>query len=132
MVPLPVDTASKRSASTTAAPGDEIEQLRHRVRALTAQVAAMRSGRSRLALERAATTGASAEQERLRARAERAEAALAELRRDSARALLGLRREATFWRLVAGGMDRASAARESDLSGPIDDDGHDTDPRGTS
>jgi hypothetical protein len=53
---------------------------------------------------------------RLRARAERAEAALAELRRDSARAILGLRRRVEFWRLVAAGLGPIDAAELAGLA----------------
>ena len=126
-----VDAATERSAPVDdVAPGhDETEQLRRKVRTLTAQLAARRSGRSRFALELDAA-GHAGEVERLRARAERAEATLADLRRDSARAILGLRRQVTFWQLVAGGLDHAEAARQAGLAEPLDRDGEPGKPAG--
>lgn len=73
--------------------------------------AARGRGRSRFVLEREAAAAASNMTARLRARAERAESELADLRRDSSRAIHGLRKEVAFWQLVATGVDRAEAAR---------------------
>lgn len=80
--------------------------------------------RGRFAQELAATgSPEGAALAKQRARAERAEAALADLRRDSARAILGLRRQVTYWRLVAGGAEPADAARHAGLADPLE--GHD-------
>lgn len=56
----------------------------------------------------------------LRARAERAEAAPADLRRGDVRAILGLRRQVEFWQLVADRADRPEAAAVARLAESVD------------
>lgn len=53
---------------------------------------------------------------RLRARAERAEAALAEQRRLAAQAIRGLQAEVAFWRLRAEGVPTGAAAARAGLA----------------
>ncbi len=53
---------------------------------------------------------------RLRALAERAEAAQVDLRRDAAQAILSLRRQGEFWQLVADGVERTEAAAVAALA----------------
>ena len=56
----------------------------------------------------------------LRKRAERAEAALAEHRRDAARAIRALQAEVAYWRLRAAGRPPAEAAGASGLDKALD------------
>lgn len=68
----------------------------------------------------AATHAQSQQLRRLQRRAERAEAALADLRRDATRAILGLRRQVAYWRLRSTGASHFDAVRESGLAEPTD------------